>query len=78
MHLLVDAALNILIASKDFNIDLLQGHYETYMEDDCEVEILNVPGSCNKEMHVPLKKGYLSLTELSVVFSKMLVPSMTN
>ena len=29
-HLLVDAALNTLIASKAFNVDLLQGHYETY------------------------------------------------
>ena len=57
MHLLVDAALNILIASNDFNIDLLHGHYETYMEDDCEVEILNVPGSCNKEMQGAIEEG---------------------
>ena len=56
-HVLVDAALNTLIASKAFNVDLLHGYHETYMEDDCEVEILNVPNSCNKVMEGAMEEG---------------------
>ena len=51
-HLLVDAALNTLLASKAFNVDLAQCHYETYMEYDCEVEIPN-----DNEMKDVLEEG---------------------
>ena len=48
------------------------------MDDDCEVEVLNVPGSCNKEMEGAMEEGLPLSDGAECCLLKMLVPSMTN
>ena len=77
-HLLVDAALNTLLASKAFNLTA-QSHYETYIEDDCDVEILNDNGMEKAlEERLPLTDGAdCLLKDARLLYEKLMAGSIT-